>query len=155
MAVTIEQFRKDYPEFADVAAYPDDGLTYWLAVAVIMINKSRWKTAYDLGVALFLAHHLVLERQALLAAQKGGVPGTQIGILNSKSVDKVSAGYDVSAAAALPDAGHWSMTTYGLRFIQLARMMGAGPVQVGVGYGCFGAQAWQGIWCYNFPNPSG
>lgn len=157
MAVTIEEFRTNYPEFKDTVAYPDSAFDYWYAIALCLTNVNRWKpaTIYNLGLSLFVAHQLVLERQALLTAQKGGMPGTQIGVLTSKQVDKVSAGYDATAVIN-PEDGHWAMTIYGLRYIRMVRVMGAGPIQVGAGSGFLSplssANAWAGPWPWNFPN---
>lgn len=132
ITVTVDSLRTDLPEFADPTAYPDSGITFWLSWAGILLNAQRWGRSLDLGALMFVAHHLVLERQAQKAAANGAVPGTGIGVINNKSVDKVSVGYDTSAVID-PKDGHWNMTTYGLRFIQMVKMFGAGPVQVGIG----------------------
>lgn len=157
MAITVDEFRTNFSEFKSTEKYPDGDITFWLGLAALMLNARRWGRLLDYGTQMFVAHHLVLEAQAKRAAAAGGIPGTQIGIVNSKSVDKVSVGYDVNAALASKDAGHWSMSTYGLRFWQLVQMVGAGPIHVGAG--CLpgalsSANAWQGIWQYNFPNQS-
>lgn len=103
---------------------------------------------------LFIAHHAVLERKALdAAAQPGGVPGVSTGVINSKSVDKVSVGYD-TAAGTEEGAGHWNLTVYGIRLKSLFNMMGAGPVQVGIGCPA-GPGAWPGPSSSYFPNDSG
>lgn len=154
MSVVAATFREHFLEFASETKFPDATIAYWLTVAGLLLNASRWTTLLDLGTELFLAHQMVLEAQAVAAAKKGGMPGVQIGVLNSKSVDKVSAGYEVSASLD-PTAGHWNMTTYGMRFVQLSRLIGMGPIQVGVG--CppgplSSANAWAGPWTYNFPN---
>jgi hypothetical protein len=41
----------------------------------------------------------------------------------------VTQAYDTTAGI-VPEAGHWNLTTYGMRFIQLVLMFGAGPIQV-------------------------
>lgn len=132
MTVTIESFRTSLPEFTDPTNYPDSGITFWLTWAEIMLSAPRWGRSLDLGTMMFVAHHLVLERQAQRAAANGGVPGTAIGVINSKSVDKVSVGYDTTGVID-PKDGHWNLTTYGLRFVGMVKMFGAGPVQIGVG----------------------
>jgi len=83
----------------------------------------------NLGIELITAHQLVLSARDQLAASVGGIPGEVKGPTTSKSVDKVSVGYDASAVT-LDDAGFWAMSAYGLRFLTLARMMGAGGLQL-------------------------
>lgn len=156
MTVTVASFRQDFPEFASVAIYTNSQVQFYLRLAGKMLNVARWGNVIDEGTELYIAHNLALERKAQLAGQNGGVPGGATGNLAGKSVDKVSVNYDNSSAME-PDAGQWNLTTYGLRFIQMARMMGAGPVQVGLPVGCSdplsSANAWIGP--YPFPTPSG
>lgn len=138
MTVTAASLRVDYPEFA---AAPDPQLNYWLAIAGMLLNKARWgqpgpKTVspptsmYDVAVELFAAHNTTLEMRALAEAQKGAPPGGATGPISARSVGPLSLSYDTQAAIEL-DAGHWNLTIYGTRFIRLARMFGAGPIQVG------------------------
>jgi len=124
-----DQFRADFPEFADVERYPNVLVQAWLTVAVSMVNATRWGPLTNLGLELFTAHHLVLSARDQMAAEVGGIPGELKGPTASKSVDKVSVGYDTSAAT-LTDAGFWNLTSYGVRFIGLGRMFGAGGLQV-------------------------
>lgn len=154
MSVDADKLRTDFPEFASTDRFPDDMVDFWLSVAPKMIDPFRWGNLADVGVEMFTAHNLVLERRAMDEADRGKTPGMSPGIKNSQSVDKVSVGYDTQGGAEL-GAGHWNLTIYGTRFIRLARMMGRGGVQVGVG--CepsASASAYVGPWPYNYPNPS-
>ena len=127
--VTASGFRVNFPEFANRVRYPDSAVNFWLPLGYGFVNPQRWGLKIDLGAQLWAAHWLVLERKAQDEANFGGVPGTNTGAVNSKSVDKVSLGYD-SAGASEEGAGHWNLTTYGTRFIALGKLLGAGPVQV-------------------------
>lgn len=159
MTVTEATFRADLPEFADAAAYPPSAVAYWLGMAALMLNARRWgdgavvavsppTTKYDFGTEMFVAHNLVLERQATVAASKGALPGLMTGPVNSKSVGPVSIGYD-SQAGIEDGASHWNLTVYGVRFIRLARFVGAGPIQVGVGMRpALSGPAWPGPYPY-------
>lgn len=129
MTPTPDQFRDDFPEFADTTTYPDTQVTLWLTVGSNLVNACRWRELTTLGIELVAAHHLVLGRRDQQAALVGGVPGQMTGPLSSKAVDKVSAGYD-TGAATIDDAGFWNLTTYGVRYATLARMMGAGGIQL-------------------------
>lgn len=143
MAVTAKSFVTDLPEFSNETNYPPSSINYWIAIGVMMLNQGFWgapsdtatsppTTMIDFAMEMWVAHNIVLEKQAQDAASVGGDPGTKQGVLNSKSVGGVSAGYDVQAVMEL-DAGFWNMTIYGTRFIRLARQVGAGPIQIGVG----------------------
>jgi hypothetical protein len=74
---------------------------------------------------LFAAHNLSIGQRDQATAARGGVPGEATGPLNSKSVDKVSAGYDTGATATA-DAGDWNYTKYGQRLYRMMRAMGTG-----------------------------
>lgn len=145
--VSNTQFREDFTEFSRTDKFPEPLLTFWLAVAEKLVNADRWGDLTALGVELFAAHNITLEANAQLQATFGKVPGMAVGVLTSKSVDKVSAGYDASGSM-VDGAGHWNLTIYGQRYIKLVQLHGAGPVQVGVpGYGGVNvaASAWPGV----------
>lgn len=157
MSFTTPVFRNRYPEFADLSLYPASTVDYYLGLSEKLINNpARWGDVEDDGRMLFVAHHLVLERRALNDAAKGNVPGMASGPVNSRSVDKVSVGYDTQAGT-IPGAGHWNLTQYGIRLKMLFDIVGAGPVQVGVD-SCLPANtglAWPGPSQSMFPNGSG
>ncbi len=160
--INAAQFRADFPEFASTSAFTDAQISFWLSIASQTLNGSRWgasaaatwptdlttaptRTLYDLGSELITAHNLALEGRAAAAAANGGIPGESSGMLNSKSVDKVSAGYDTSSVAD-KSGGHWNLTTYGLRYWRYAKLMGAGAqlVNVGTNYPWLNGPAWGG-----------
>jgi hypothetical protein len=127
--MTPAQFRTDFPEFASSSVYPDSLITLWSSVATQLVNAERWGTLTDIAIELCTAHHIALAARDQAASATGAIPGEMTGPVSAKSVDKVSVAYD-TGAAALTNAGFWSLTTYGVRFLQLARMFGAGGIQV-------------------------
>jgi hypothetical protein len=129
MTVTPAQLRSDFPEFNDTVRYPDSLVQTWLTVAASLVNASRWMELTNIGIELVTAHHLVLSVRDETAAAVGGAPGTMTGPTASKSVDKVSVSYD-TASATIEGAGFWNMTSYGVRYISMARMFGAGGLQI-------------------------
>lgn len=155
MTVTLQSFRDSYPEFADSTAYPDQQIEYWLGFAQISFNVSRWSTWLDLGTSLWMAHNIVMEARAILEASNGGLPGTTTGAISQKSSDKISVSFD-TASSTEKDGGQWNTTIYGTRYLRMARMIGAGPVQIGVGWvdPLTTITAYPGPWYANFPNPS-
>lgn len=123
MAVDAAKLRADFPEFANTATYPDAMVAFWLAFAARMLPADRWADLIDTGVELMTAHQLVL------AARAGKGAGAIVAPQTAKSVDKVSVSYD-TGAVRLENAGHWAGTSYGMQFLQLARMIGAGGMQL-------------------------
>lgn len=126
------QFRLDFPEFSDTARYPDSQLTFWGAVAEAQVNECVWTDQKPFGVKLYVAHEITLAAQNKAVATNGGVPGGASGPVQSKAVGSVNVSYDTQQAAE-KDAGWWNLTTYGKQFIRLARMFGAGAIQLGAG----------------------
>jgi hypothetical protein len=136
-------FRGYFPEFADTVKYPDGAVNFWIGVATLMLPTQTWgigsttptnppTTPIDIGAALFVAHNLVLETKNAKVAAGGGIPGSGAsGPVSSESVGGVSRSYDTSAGLNL-DGGPWNLTTYGTRFLFMARLAGKGPVQIGV-----------------------
>lgn len=106
------------------------GNPFWGPTSVVAASPPT--TLADFATEMFVAHNLVLEWQALQQANSGGAPGTQIGVVTSKSVGGVSVSYDVSQIVD-QNSGFWGQTQYGLRFIRLARLRGSGPIQIGIG----------------------
>lgn len=129
MSITPTQFRSDFPEFSDPTKYSDTLIQMWLTVAASLVNSCRWMELTNIGIELVTAHHLVMAFKDETAAASGGAPGTIQGPTASKSIDKVSVSYDTSSAM-LSDAGFWALSSYGLRYLSLARMMGAGGLQI-------------------------
>lgn len=165
MTVTVALLRKDFTEFANTTTYPEADVAFWLNVASQLLNQDRWgapaavdqpNSLYDLGQELFAAHNLAIEARAKAEAVNGAPPGTTTGPVSSKSVDKVSIAYAVDGAIE-PNAGHWNLTIYGTRYARMVQMVGAGGIQLGVGYDPtgLGGDAYSGPWPYQYPNPSG
>lgn len=129
MSVSASSFRADFPEFASTATYPDSTVNFWLGLAGKLLSVDRWGDLLDYGTQLFVAHNITLAARDQKAASAGAAPGTGTGVTASKTVDKVSVSYD-TALGGVEGAGNWNLTTYGTRYIQLARMVGAGGVQL-------------------------
>lgn len=134
MTVTNASFRQDFPAFANTTSYPDGMVTFWLTFATNLLTPAadRWGAMFDQGVELVMAHNLTIEYRSNTLASVGAPPGEATGMTNNKSVDKVSTGFD-TASVAEEGGGHWNLTNYGSRFLRLARMIGAGPIQLGYG----------------------
>jgi hypothetical protein len=123
----VAQFRLDFPEFASETIYTSNMVNFWASIAVKMLDLSRWGDLYTQGQSLYVAHNLVIQRRNIAGAGSGG--STVTGAISSKSVGSVSVSYD-NQIATMPNAGQWALTVYGLQYLQLARLIGAGAVQL-------------------------
>ncbi|QEE24519.1 DUF4054 domain-containing protein [Rhodanobacter glycinis] len=130
MPITTDQFRIDFPEFADSSVYSDAVISFWLGIAAVSLSECRWGAWWGLGQELFTAHNIVLAAQSVEDASLGITPGEVDGPATAKSVDKVSVSKDASAVT-LEDGGFWNMTRYGIQLLQFARMVGSGGIQFG------------------------
>jgi hypothetical protein len=155
--IDYAQFTTDFPEFANTTTYPQSVFNFWLNFASLMLTP-RWgapadpgqpSTMYDVGTELIIAHNLALEAINQQAAAAGGVPGLNRGIISSETAGAVSVSYDTANGLEL-DAGHWNLTTYGTRFVSIARLIGAAPTQISPGPCNIpnSGQAWVGPWPY-------
>jgi hypothetical protein len=125
--VDIATFRAVFPEFGDSAKYPDAQVQYYLDFAVQSLRPEAWRNLLERGTGLFVAHYLAMSA----ISRAGTVPGRgQLGIVASKSVGPASISYDNSAISAQADAGHWALTSYGLMYWELMRMVGTGGWQL-------------------------
>lgn len=122
-------FRTNFPEFASTTSYPDSMIDFWAGLAELQVRQSIWKNAWVQGVSLYVAHELVIASQNLKSSKVGGAPGQSGGIANTKTVGSVTVGYDANTTTE-KDAGYWNLTNYGKQFIRLARIFGAGAIQL-------------------------
>jgi len=152
MTVGYEDFVADYPEFQDQGRFPESAVSYWVAIGYLMLTQTAYGTSFwdttpgtytppgasgprslqDHGIELFIAHNLALEVQASDASSVNATPGTVGGTISGRTVNGLTINYD-PASGLEKDAGHWGLTIYGRRFLRLARLVGAVPLQIGIG----------------------
>lgn len=129
MTFSPDAFRAAFPEFSNTTTYPDTMLAFWAELATAQVNCKRWGNQALNGIYLYVAHEVTLQAQSVKTATIGGAPGGQSGPVNSKTVGSVTAAYDTQQTAE-KDAGFWNLTVYGKQFIRLARLFGAGCIQL-------------------------
>jgi hypothetical protein len=127
--VTASSFRQQFPALSDPAVYSDGVFAFWAGIAALRLNADRWGTLLDYGISLFVAHHMVLAARDAMVTGAGGIPGVVNGPQSSKTVESVSVSYDTKAIS-LTDGGYWNATMYGIQFLQLSRLIGAGGIQL-------------------------
>lgn len=128
MTIAYADFVTNFPEFSG-AVYTQAQVNFYLQLGYQLCSSPRWGMLQDQGVQLFTAHSIALARQRAKTAAAGGVPGVTQGVVAAKAVDKVSAGYDAQNVT-LENGGDLNLTTYGLQFLRLSRMVGAGGAQL-------------------------
>lgn len=129
MLLDIPKFRTEFPEFSDTVLYPSTMITFWGTLAEKMVLECPWGECRMDGIKLYVAHEITLAAQNAKSASVGGTPGSSGGIANSKTVGSVTVSYD-STSTSEKDAGWWNLTNYGKQFIRLARIFGAGAIQL-------------------------
>jgi hypothetical protein len=127
--ISPEAFREAFPAFSDTEKYPGARIRFWLNLAQKMLNQARWGDIYEEGVYLYAAHNLTVESQVMGGA--GGNGGGSIGAVTSESESigdtSFSKTYDTTSYMG---AGQLAGTIYGQQYIDLARIVGAGGVQL-------------------------
>jgi len=129
VTIAYSDFVTNFPEFSNTTNYSQGQVEFYLNLGYQLCSSPRWGSLQDQGVQLFTAHNIALARQRAKAAATGGVPGVTQGVVSAKAVDKVSAGYDAQNVT-LEKGGDFNLTTYGLQYLRLARMVGAGGAQL-------------------------
>jgi hypothetical protein len=134
--VSVARFRKDFPLFADDTVYNDHTVQFWLDIAGIGVLPRFWCQFTVLGQELYAAHFLALQQYNMLRSMGGtaaSVPGMPMGLMTSKSVGKVSVGYDYSSSS-MEGWGPWNLTMWGQQYAFYAQMVGTGGYEtLGVG----------------------
>lgn len=129
MIFDVPAFRKAFPEFSNTESYPTPQVDFWVAFISQQIDVNIWKSSWNVGVSLYLAHELTLAGQNSASAKVGGTPGVQGGVATSKTVGAVTVQYDAQTMSE-KDAGYWNLTSYGKQFFRLTRIFGARCVQL-------------------------
>lgn len=129
MDFDIGKFRTNFPEFASLVIYPTSQIEFWAGFAAQQVRPCIWKSSWNMGVSLYVAHEITIAAQNAKAASIGGVPGVSGGVANTKTVGGVTVGYDATTTTE-KDAGYWNLTLYGRQFYRLVRIFGAGVIQL-------------------------
>jgi hypothetical protein len=120
---------------AVIGPVPEAMLKLYLTLANSAVGYGRWIEYWELAMGLFIAHW------ASLWLQGTGAPGSPAakvleishakGLRTSESVDSLSAGYDFSSVVQdLNGWAAWKLTTYGVQFATIGRLLGKGGMGV-------------------------
>lgn len=133
-AYTAADFRAAMPAFsADII--PDEALQGYVDMASAVVKEARWHSLWKEGMRLFIAHFVTLY---LGSPDEGATPqqirnaGKIQGNATQKHVGNVSLTYDAGSTAT-SDLTGWAafkLTTYGVQFATLAKLIGKGGMYV-------------------------
>ena len=118
-------FRAHFPAFADTSKYPDVQVQFQIDVCTVMCDPRVWQQLQQMGVELMTAHFLAMQQYMAQGGVAGGVPGMATGLRSSKSVSKVSVGYD-QGLTGMEGWGPWNYTVYGQQYAWYAQLAGTG-----------------------------
>lgn len=128
----IQKFYTMYPQFIDT---DDIVIQAWLNIAISSLSYARWGNYWEMGVSLYMAHFLTLYMQSI--GDPDGSPMSNIeaglarGVATSKSVSDMSISYDFGSIASEAEGwGTFKMTTFGLQFVQFAKLVSMGGMTV-------------------------
>lgn len=107
----------------------------YIGMAEAVVKESRWRPRWKFAMGLFVAHFLTLYLQSLANANSTAAQvvaaGQARGLMASKSVGDVSVSYDFSTIAqGLDGWAAWNLTTFGIQFATLAKIVGKGGMYV-------------------------
>lgn len=138
--ITVLQFREHFPAFSNTTTYPTSYIQLWLDMAQgtvpttsivgagAVIDFTRFGQMYALGIMLWVAHQITIQKMMENGAVIGG-PGFGPFPATSRSVNGVSVGYDSSFGQEF-QAGWYGLTVWGNQFVYWLRLAGAGPIQL-------------------------
>lgn len=129
---TKETFLLLYPQFRGVL--PDAALDLYVDLGLSCVNYKRFNRMWKAAIGLFIAHFCTLYLQSM---QPEGTDASQVlasassaGMVTSESADGVSYSRDGSALNDLNGWAAFKMTTFGVQFATMAKLVGRGGMYV-------------------------
>lgn len=129
---TKETFLLLYPQFRGVL--PDAALDMYVDLGLSCVNYKRFNRMWKAAIGLFIAHFCTLYLQSM---QPEGTDASQVlasassaGMVTSESADGVSYSRDGSALNDLNGWASFKMTTFGVQFATMAKLVGRGGMYV-------------------------
>ena len=133
-AYTVADFRSAMPAYT-AEIVPDGIIQGYIDAATAAVREARWHSLWREGMRLYIAHFVTLYLEtpdAVASRQQLANAGKITGNKTSKSVGQVSTSYDNGSQATgdLNGWGAFKLTTYGVQFATLARMVGKGAMLI-------------------------
>jgi hypothetical protein len=124
-----------------ITIYPAPALPYivlnaYIALASASLVQARWKDAWALGMAAYVAHYATLwlrsDGDGFSTVRAAAQSGLAQGITIAASAGPVSESIQPigGSGSGFESWGHWNQTEYGIQFMGWARLIGAGPMLI-------------------------
>lgn len=128
-----DDFLTFYPQFKN--KLPDVVLDSFLELGQACVSKQRYGKMWQYSIGLFVAHMCTLYMQSMADAEAPAADvlaaAQSAGVVTSESADGVSYNMDISALTQ--DLAGWAafkLTTFGVQFATIARLVGKGGIYV-------------------------
>lgn len=128
----LEEFLELYPQFEGLV--PTAAMDGFNELVNACISERRYGKMWTHACGLFMAHLCTLYIQS---AKEAGTPADEVmnacqaaGVVTSESADGVSYNMDLSAMQDLNGWAAFKLTTFGVQFATIAKLMGKGGVYV-------------------------
>lgn len=122
----IENFRQAFPEFSNVEDYTNAMINFWEQMAENEIDFAYYQNLYSTAIYLFTAHKLVLALKAKQSARCGVPPGEETGKISSKTSPQLSMSFDTASTANNAHGDDFNLTTYGMQYLQIRKLVSSG-----------------------------
>ena len=119
--ITPSTFKTRYTAFASEA---DARVQLFIDEALPHLDEDRWGDLYDQGLSLLVAHNLSIENTM---AGTGGGSDADLDSAGTTTVGSVTISKGTELAKAMVE-NEYLRTTYGQRYDQLRKVVGAGAV---------------------------
>lgn len=127
-----EDFLALYPQFNGVI--PEEALEMYVELGLSCVNYKRFNRMWKVAIGLFIAHFCTLYMQSMqpegTAAASVVAAASSAGMVTSESADGVSYSRDGSSLNDLNGWAAFKMTTFGVQFASMARMVGKSGMYV-------------------------
>ena len=129
---TVEQFRKDYPQFFNAVGDFLGSLSMLeqiIDMANTGVQPDKWLDSWRYAVGLYAAHYATLSLRGYAASnetpEQAAASGALVGVVKSATLGDASVSYDTTTiTAGTEDWGDLNSTTYGQILANRAKLIG-------------------------------
>lgn len=126
----LEIFRLIATEFSTV---PDATVLEWMDIYKDLLSRRKFGSLYEKALALLTAHYMKLNGLGTDSLGAGTI-ADRIGI-GSVSEGETSVSFGTNQASNMAVDGLYSLTIYGLQYLDLRRLVSIGIVSAGESFG--------------------
>ena len=126
----LEIFRLVAAEFEAVS---DETVLEWMDIYADLISRKKFGTLYEKALALLTAHYMKLNGLGTDSLGAGTI-ADRIGI-GSVSEGETSVSFGTNQGTNMQVDGLYSLTIYGLQYLDLRRLVSIGIVSAGESFG--------------------